>query len=291
MAKEKGLELSVDTPPDADIDYIGDKNRIRQILVNLLGNAVKFTEQGRVSVRVTTEKVDAATHNLTFAVSDTGIGISQHEHARVFESFTQADSSYDKQFGGTGLGLTISRRLAELMGGTVGFESVEGRGTTFYLSVPVKPVKPDPRGDERRERPAELADDEKSAGRILVAEDNAINVLVLRAILEKAGHTVTCVSNGIDAVKSLEHNEYDLVLMDISMPGKNGIDATKEIRSGNLDGVDSSVPIVAITAHAMTGDRDRFLGAGMNDYIAKPFSRGTVLAKVGEYTRTRGDTA
>ena len=285
LAKEKGLKLLVSEPPDGDREFIGDKNRIRQILVNLLGNGVKFTDAGSVTVSVDTEPIEDTKHRLTFAVADTGVGIPKHEQHRIFESFTQADSSYNKQYGGTGLGLTISRRLAQLMGGTVRFESTEGKGSTFYLDVPVEAERSEPVAVEEPAPPPVATTG--PTGRVLVAEDNAINVLVLRAILEKAGHTVTCVSNGNDAVKSLARGAYDLVLMDISMPGKNGIDATKEIRSGRVDGIDPHTPIVAITAHAMKGDRDRFLGAGMNDYIAKPFSRGTVLAKVEEYLDIR----
>jgi CheY-like chemotaxis protein len=281
MAKEKGLKFFVEEPTERNSELIGDKNRIRQILVNLLGNAIKFTEQGEIRVKARLVHTNGGSATLEFAVSDTGIGIPLSEHAKVFESFTQADSSYTKQFGGTGLGLTISKRLAELMEGGIRFESIPGKGSTFFLTVPIEledRVTPEPE-DNHRSKPERS----EGTGRILVAEDNAINILVLRAILEKAGHTVTCVSNGVDAVKALSRGVYDLVLMDISMPGKNGVEATEEIRSGRIDGVDSTVPVVAITAHAMKGDRDRFIEAGMNDYIAKPFSRGTVLAKVCEY--------
>jgi PAS domain S-box-containing protein len=284
MARAKGLLLKIPEPEDPTREYLGDKNRIRQILVNLLGNAIKFTDQGEIALSLTIEPVEGNRSVLNFAVSDTGVGIPDSMQPRIFESFTQADSSYNKEFAGTGLGLTISRKLAELMGGSLRFESSTGNGSTFFLSVPVTV--------ERRQSPttAVPCPTDKvgnNTGRILVAEDNAINVLVLRAILEKAGHEVTCVSNGVDAIKNISRGHYDLVLMDISMPGKNGIEATREIRSGVMTEIDTEIPIVAITAHAMKGDRERFLEVGMNDYIAKPFSRGAVLGKVEELLDAR----
>lgn len=284
LARNKGLRLEFNGTEQAAREYLGDKDRIRQILVNLVSNAVKFTQKGSVSLSVHERPGSDGQSVLTFAVRDTGVGIPMELQPRVFESFTQADSSYERRFSGTGLGLSISRRLAELMHGSIEFESTEGKGSTFYLTLPVSPPRrPLPDVDEG----GSGSSTQERVGRILVAEDNAINVLVLRSILEKVGYTVTSVSNGVDAVNALTRDAYDLVLMDISMPGLNGIDATKQIRSGNIDGVDPEIPIVAITAHAMKGDREQFLSAGMNDCLEKPFSRTSVVTKVDEFLQDR----
>ncbi len=280
LVKEKGLQLYVNVDPVLPSHLVGDENRIRQVLVNLIGNAVKFTDRGHVALRASGKPLSDGTLDVTFEVADTGIGIASEERRKIFESFTQGNSAYTKEYRGTGLGLTISRQLARLLGGQIYFDSSPGAGSHFFFSVPL-PIADDPlpeygnREDDRAVVPGDAV-----SAHILVAEDNAVNVLVLRTILEKAGAEVTCVSNGRDALDSLRSGRYDLVLMDISMPGMDGIEATKTIRRGTMEGVNTSVPIVAITAHAMKGDREAFIEAGMNDYIGKPFTRSTVLAAV-----------
>lgn len=281
LVKEKSLQLYVNVDPALPSYLVGDENRIRQVLVNLIGNAVKFTDRGHVALRASGKPLSDRTLDVTFEVADTGIGISSEERRRIFESFTQGNSAYTKEYQGTGLGLTISRQLAKLLGGQIYFDSSPGSGSHFFFSVPLPvPENPLPEyGSTGRGPPSDGLGEPLSA-RILVVEDNAVNVLVLRTILEKAGAEVTCVSNGHDALDALRTGHYDLVLMDISMPGMDGIEATKTIRGGTVGGIDPSVPVVAITAHAMKGDREVFLEAGMNDYIGKPFTRGTVLAAV-----------
>ena len=285
LVTEKGLRLFVDVDPRLPEYLRGDENRIRQILVNLIGNAVKFTDRGHIALRAAAKPLSDQTLDVTFEVADTGIGISSEERQKIFESFTQGNSAYTKEFRGTGLGLTISRQLAKLLGGQVYFDSSPGAGSHFFFSIPlpVADVTAESLETGTAVHPGERRDPGKETfrARVLVAEDNAVNVLVLRTILEKAGAEVTCVSNGRDALDALRADSYDLVLMDISMPGMDGIEATKKIRGGTVGGVDASVPVVAITAHAMKGDREAFLAAGMNDYIGKPFTRSAVLAAVG----------
>lgn len=283
MAEDKGLELRVERAPELPSWVSGDGNRVRQILVNLLGNAVKFTETGHVRV-----SADSAhdSDRIVLAVSDTGVGISPDQQERIFESFTQAESTYARGYEGSGLGLTISRRLAELMGGSIDFSSNPGDGTSFRVTLPL------PAADAAAEPPEDQRDEGAGAGdqrapapagsRILVAEDNAINVMVIRTILEKAGYRVETVSDGQAALTALEQGAYDLVMMDISMPGVDGMTATRRIRRGDIGVTNRDVPIVAVTAHAMQGDRDKFLEAGMNSYLSKPFSRDTVLDVIAE---------
>ncbi len=285
LVKEKGLKLFVDVDPQLPNYLVGDENRIRQILVNLIGNAVKFTDRGHIALRAAAKPVSDQTLDVTFEIADTGIGISAEERQKIFESFTQGNSAYTKEFRGTGLGLTISRQLAKLLGGQVYFDSSPGAGSHFFFSLPlpIADITTETLEAESAGAAGETRDPEEGTikARILVAEDNAINVLVLRTILEKAGADVTCVSNGRDALDALRADSYDLVLMDISMPQMDGIEATKRIRGGTVGGVDASVPVVAITAHAMKGDREAFMAAGMNDYIGKPFTRSAVLGTVG----------
>ena len=277
LVREKGLQLFVNVDPSLPPDLVGDQNRIRQVLVNLIGNAVKFTDRGHVALRVSGKPLSGQTLDVTFEVADTGIGISSEERRRIFESFTQGDSAYTKEYQGTGLGLTISRQLAKLLGGQLYFDSSPGAGSHFFFAIPL-PIADHPVSDAPEASDENDSDDAVGLrGSILVAEDNAVNVLVLRTILEKAGAEVTCVSNGRDALETLRTGSYDLVLMDVSMPGMDGIEATKKIRGGTIGGIDPSIPVIAITAHAMKGDREAFLEAGMDDYIGKPFTRGMVL--------------
>lgn len=287
LVKEKGLQLYVNVDSVLPSYLVGDENRIRQVLVNLIGNAVKFTDRGHVALRASGKALSNRTLDVTFEVADTGIGISSEERRKIFESFTQGNSAYTKEYKGTGLGLTISRQLAKLLGGQIYFDSSPGAGSHFFFSVPL-PVAEEPLPEYRPPEDDRTADSGGPlSAEILVAEDNAVNVLVLRTILEKAGARVTCVANGRDALDALRTAHYDLVLMDISMPGMDGIEATKAIRRGTVEGIDSAVPVVAITAHAMKGDREAFIDAGMNDYIGKPFTRSTVLAAVSRSLNTR----
>ncbi|MGD8893740.1 MAG: response regulator, partial [Desulfobacterales bacterium] len=412
-AHEKGLEYVAMVHPDVPSLLCGDPGRLRQILINLVGNATKFTETGEVSIRVTLDDEDTTHATIRFSVTDTGIGIPKDRMDRLFESFSQVDSSTTRKYGGTGLGLTISKQLAEIMGGHIGVESEEGKGSTFWFTAVLekqpegkykrvvvpgdikgkrilivddnatiryvlreqlkswgcrygeassgvqaleelrqavagkdpfeisildmrmpemdgetlgKKIKQDPelkntklvmmtsmgqRGDARRfedigfsaylTKPVKqsklydclssisglredtgneqtsaivtqysLAEDKKRRVRILLAEDNIINQKVAISTLKKLGYTADAVANGKEAVKALEIIPYDIVLMDCQMPEMDGYEATQEIRNLKSKVLNHQVPVIAITANAMKGDREKCLNAGMDDYLSKP---------------------
>jgi len=280
-AGEKRLDFRIDVPDGLHRWYAGDQYRIRQVIYNLVSNALKFTDLGEVVFSVRSQPISEYLHELTFTVRDTGIGIRQEQRETIFDSFQQGDISYSKQYQGTGLGLSISRRLAKLMSGQLYFTSAEGQGSTFYFTVPLH-LEADPArlGEPRPASQSPIAESQSrraSSGRVLVAEDNGINVLVLRTVLERAGYAVATAATGREALAHLATEPFDLVLMDISMPDIDGMQATHMIRAGEVENTDPCVPIVAITAHAMQGDREQFLAAGMNDYLAKPFSKQVML--------------
>ncbi|MFW5693560.1 MAG: response regulator [Alkalispirochaeta sp.] len=284
IAAQKRLTLAIETPPSMSEVLAGDRNRIRQVVVNLLSNALRFTESGSVTLRLREDEVSDFVRELTFEVADTGPGISVTEQRRIFESFNRALHDQEARYEGSGVGLAISRRLAQLMGGQLYFETVPGSGSRFFFSVPLELPAPEPTETAARIPSSERTGDR---GRILVAEDNAINLLVIRTVLEKAGYQIISVGNGRDAIARLERERFDLVLMDISMPGMDGIEATQAIRARRGDdSIQWDVPIIAISAHSMKGDRERFLQAGMNDYISKPFVRETILNAVTTHTGT-----
>ncbi len=270
-AAAKGVAFAVDVPADlAARRFRGDPLRLNQILLNLAGNAVKFTDAGRIVVQVRLAEEGDGAPLLRFEVRDTGIGIAPQDLARLFTAFEQADGSMTRKYGGTGLGLAISRRLAEMMGGAIGVDSAPGAGSTFWFTARLakaadeaEPV-PSIAGDGRAE--ARLR--ERFAGaRILLAEDEPVNLEVSRALLEDAGLVVDTATDGTAAVARAQAGAYDLILMDMQMPKMNGIDATRAIRALPAHG---RTPIVAMTANAFEEDRRVCLEAGMNDHIGKP---------------------
>ena len=282
-AHEKGLELVCLVEPAVPSLLRGDPGRIRQILVNLSGNAVKFTEKGEIVIRVSLESEDLKNVTLRFAISDTGIGIPANRQAILFSPFTQVDGSTTRQYGGTGLGLAISKSLAELMGGRIGLESTVGVGSTFWFTAvfekqPVKSRSVDEIfGENGGEAAIEslaaeqfISEDDKQRIRILVAEDNPINQKVAQAMIRKIGLSVDVVANGQQAIDALETVPYDLVLMDCQMPDIDGFEATRRIRQPGSKALNPNIPIIAMTASTMRGDRDRCIQAGMSDFIAKP---------------------
>ena len=288
-AHSKGLALACEIAPDVPPVLGGDPARLRQVLVNLIGNAVKFTDAGQVIVRVDCERIEGERVWLTFAVSDTGIGIPLEKHATIFEPFTQADASTTRRFGGTGLGLTISARLIELMGGTIRIESEPGRGTLVYVTMPFEIRSavaareqqsgvPDLRGLETPMLVTRHSiDDAHRPLHVLVAEDNPVNRKLVTAILAKRGHIAFTVVNGREAVAAAKSDAFDVILMDVQMPEMDGLEATAAIRKSE-EGTEVHVTIIALTAHAMKGDREICLAAGMDGYLTKPINAQELFA-------------
>ncbi len=279
-AMERGLTYETRIAPDTATAFNGDFGRIKQVLFNLVGNAVKFTETGGISINVTHRPLGDGRCLLRFEVTDTGIGIAPENQALVFEKFTQADASTTRVFGGTGLGLTICRELVGMMGGEIGVDSAPGRGATFWFTVDcaaaVSPAVGLASGGLQPDRP-ESGESQRPL-RILLAEDNQINQEIAVGYLEHAGHHVDVVENGAEAVKAVEQGDHDIVLMDVHMPVMDGREATRAIRA--LPGARSGIPIIALTANAMVGDREKYIAAGMNDYTSKPFDPSQLLALI-----------
>ncbi len=266
-AQQRGLALELQIQAGLEnIEVCGDPTRIRQILVNLLGNALKFTEEGAIHLSLEWQALDHDVLWLTCAVHDSGIGISPERLEHMFDAFQQADSSISRRYGGTGLGLAIARTLAERMGGTLQAESKEGSGSTFTLEIPL-PFQQSP---AHRQQAAGDAAPVAAGQEILLVKDNPVNQTVIEAMLRSLGYRVTLVADGIQAVRSAERQRYDAILMDCRLPVLDGYSATREIRAQENG---RRVPIIALTANALQGDRENCLQAGMNDYLAKPFKR------------------
>ncbi len=256
----------------------GDPGRVRQVLTNLLGNAVKFTEGGTISVEVRREEDG----RLRLVVRDTGTGIPSEAQDRLFGLFSQADGSTSRRFGGTGLGLAISRRIVEQMGGEIGFTSEPGEGSTFWFVLPLDPAAPPAASETAGKQGSGPRRPGGRRRRILVAEDNVINQLVIVQQLSVLGYEVLAVNNGREALEALEKSFYDLVLMDCQMPELDGYETTRRIRTEGLK-EKRRVPIVALTAHAMKEDLDRCLAVGMNDTITKPFTEEILRRKLEQW--------
>ncbi len=248
-----------------------DAGRLRQVLVNLVGNAVKFTAQGLVHVRVRLERDQTAAVTLHAEVRDTGIGIPLDKQAAIFEAFTQADGSTTRQYGGTGLGLTICARLVALMGGHIGVQSVPGQGSTFYFTTKVRLPIVGPSPASRPIDTGRLPTHERDPLRVLLVEDNVVNQRVARGMLVKAGHDVVIAANGQEALDCLAQARYDLVLMDMQMPVMGGLDAIAAIRAGERPHTRHQ-PVIMLTAHALDGDRNQFIEAGADGYLSKPIA-------------------
>jgi signal transduction histidine kinase/ActR/RegA family two-component response regulator len=288
-AKRQGLQFGFVMGPEVPARVVGDPGRVRQVLLNLVSNALKFTHQGGVSVRLSAGEIGAEGAVVRFAVVDTGIGITAEAQQRLFEPFSQADSSTTRRYGGTGLGLAICKRLVEAMGGTIGVESESGRGSTFWFTVPLQEAAAAPPALATRAAPETAAP--AAAGptpplRVLVAEDNRINQVVIVRMLEKAGHRVDVAGNGGEALAALARAGYDLVLMDCQMPEMDGFEATRAIRSAERE-TGAHVTIVALTANAMEGDRERCLAAGMDDYLSKPITPHALAAALARRSDPR----
>lgn len=265
-ARDKGIELSFEV---FDGTYTGDSHKISHILNNLLSNAIKFTNQGRVCLTAEIIDEDDSKALLKFSVEDTGIGISAQDMDKLFKSFSQIDATYTRKYGGTGLGLVISKKLAELMGGEITAESIKGRGSIFSLMVKLDKHSNSFDTEETGEVSSILKHSSSTSAKILIAEDNIPNQEVLRRLLSRMNYEVKVADNGVMVLKMLNTERFDVVLMDIQMPVMDGVEATRIIRE-NEKKTGEHLQIIALTAYAIKGDREKFLSLGMDDYISKP---------------------
>ncbi|MEN6450174.1 MAG: ATP-binding protein [Thermoguttaceae bacterium] len=272
QATMKGIAFTCTVPAEVPDMLVGDATRLRQILLNLAGNAIKFSERGEVAISVNVQSQNADSAIIEFAVRDTGIGISRRDLQRIFDAFGQADSSIARRFGGTGLGLTISSALARMMGGRICVESEPGAGSTFRCTVCLPQARDLPPPEPARDSPSTPA----SKLRVLLVEDNPANQLLAVHVLTDRGHTVDVANDGQMGIE-MAQDHYDAILMDVQMPGIDGLQATRAIRARE---VSRRVPIIAMTAHAMTSDRDRCLAAGMDAYLSKPIDARTMIALI-----------
>jgi CheY-like chemotaxis protein len=293
-ARDRGLRLEWHVASDVPARVLVDAARLRQVLVNLIGNAVKFTAEGGVDVAVAVEHAGASGSEpmtVSVDVTDTGIGISKEQQAKIFDDFVQADGSTSRKYGGTGLGLAIAKRLVVLMGGQISVKSTPGVGSSFRFSIPVmvcenvQPAGPDrPDGPGRPDRPGPLL----IPLRVLVADDNVVNRRLLSALLERQGYEVVPVSDGREAVLAAAREGFGLVLMDLQMPNVDGITAARAIRADEGSRVGARrVPIVGISADAIEVVRTRCLEAGMDDVIAKPVSASDLARVLDRITGRR----
>jgi signal transduction histidine kinase/CheY-like chemotaxis protein len=278
-AVQNRTRLRSDISPDIPEQIIGDPLRIRQILSNLISNAVKFTRAGSVEVHIDGGFSRHGEFWLEFKIEDSGTGIPANKLALIFDKFTQADGSVSRKFGGTGLGLAITRKLVEMQGGVIDVESEVGKGATFFVKLPCGIAVDQPGHRKPSERmPAVPVDAPSNLGRILVVEDNQVNQKVVTTVLRKRGFSIEVASDGTEALAKLEKSPaFDLILMDVQMPVLDGLEATRLIRK---DPRWRGLPIVAMTAHAMSGDKERCLEAGMNGYISKPVHPSQLLETV-----------
>lgn len=302
--KEKNLTIIKNIEDDTEIQLLGDVYKLKQIMINILSNAVKFTDEGKISITVKSQKLDENRANLLFTIEDTGIGIPKNKMSDLFKPFSQVDGSHTRKYGGTGLGLVISKEFVEMMEGEIGVDSIEGKGSIFKFNCIFKIdnekniteniIRYKQNYNKKAEEGEKNMDSEtviqaRSGFNILLAEDNAVNQKVLLRFLSDAGYKVSAVFNGVDAINAVRSIKYDLVLMDIQMPDMDGLTASVKIRE--LNGNASKVPIIAITAHALMGDKEKCLRAGMNDYLSKPVNHQKLTAIIDKWLNITEDDA
>jgi len=298
LAKQKGLRLDCKLAPELQAIVRCDDNRLRQILINLVGNAMKFTNKG--GIRIVGQQIAVVDNRarIRFSVIDTGEGIPEARRPRLFKAFSQVDSSTTRRFGGTGLGLSICKQLVDLMGGEIGVDSQVGVGSTFWFEIPFDLVKPAAHSPQKSDAttPQQVADSmpkspqHSISGHILVAEDNRINQLFISELLKHLGCTYVLAKNGEEALAALDSVHYDLILMDCQMPEMDGFAATREIRKREAEGTfRGRIPIVALTANALIGDRERCLDAGMDEYLTKPVQSAHLLQVLKTYLAPSSD--
>ncbi len=283
QAGSKGLTLSWAMTPAVPDIVLGDANRLRQVLLNLLTNGIKFTASGSVDLAVGVESAADGSELLRFAVTDTGTGIAPEQQARVFDPYAQESASTARHFGGTGLGLSICRNLVELMGGSMGLTSEPGLGSRFWFTLPCRrETLPEPAATPALP-PADQPERRSRASRVLLVEDHPANQKLATWLLQRQGHQVTLAENGAEALKLMQALAFDLVLMDVQMPVMDGLEATRRIRELEQQRGDKHHPIIAMTAGAIVGDREKCLAAGMDDYISKPIAAALLMAKLGQW--------
>ena len=283
VAEQKGLALELQGLDQiAAVEVNSDPTRLRQIFSNLIANAVKFTEQGFVRVRICDVNRQARAMSLSVVVEDSGIGIAPEKLPLLFDAFTQVDSSTSRRFGGTGLGLAIVRRLMRLLGGDLQVESEQGKGTRFICRFEFSIRELDQDALARR---SDQAAANAFSGKVLLVEDNDVNRMVAQHMLEAVGAEVVCAVNGDEALRHMEQQQFDCVLMDIQMPVKDGLTAVREWRAFERIHARARLPVVALTANALSGERERCIEAGMDDYLAKPFQRQGLVALISRYLR------
>ena len=287
QAREKGVQLTSEVDETANTILLGDPVRLNQVLINLIGNAIKFTHNGYIRVHCSVEKKHRRKYEMRFDVIDTGIGIPTDKLETIFESFSQADESVTRKYGGTGLGLTIVKQLVELQGGRITVQSVEDEGSTFSVHIPYATGGTEDIHDTSRNHIITTHRDSLKDMNILLVEDNDINRLYANSILKNWACKVDMAENGYVAVEKIKDNDFDIVLMDIQMPVMDGFEATKAIRLGDAPGND--IPIIALTANATRKDIEKCLAAGMNDCIPKPFTPEDLFRMLFKYsTYARG---
>jgi len=292
QAGENGVELELRVLPGVPKILNGDPDKLGQVLRNLLDNALKFTEHGRIELRAgllqrwseSSDDIDMI--RVVFSVSDTGIGIPEHRFGELFQSFTQLDRSYAKKYRGTGLGLAISKRLVEMMGGCIGVESTEGKGSRFHFTIPFRCAET---GEDIPEQEKSCDTAEPPPLRILIADDDHTARKFTEFVVRKAGHHPMTISEGGEVIRKLGQETFDLILMDVQMAGSDGLEITRQIRNSDSDRFDPQIPIIALTAYAVRGDRERFLEAGMDAYVSKPMDTDRLFSAIRQVMSGQGE--
>jgi CheY-like chemotaxis protein len=280
-AEEKKLQFVVNLDSQVPEIVSGDAVRLTQILVNLVSNSIKFTEEGGVYLRVTMVKKENGVAKLEFLVRDTGIGIPSEKQPTIFDRFEQAEAETTRRFGGTGLGLSIVKNLVELQKGTISLFSQNGNGSSFTVELSFKICDVESTAKREIKKQANISDNSKSKIKVLIAEDNAMNQRLIKHLMQSRGYHFDLVFNGIQAIESLKKQTYDMVLMDIQMPEMDGYTATRQIRNE----LNLHIPIIAMTAHAMSGEKEKCIRAGMNDYLSKPIDEEILFDLIQQYSR------
>lgn len=278
-AKQKGIELLREDEFSSDLIVVGDQVRLKQILINLLGNAIKFTDQGSVTLKTQVlSDVSTTAQSIYFEVKDTGIGIEQESFHRIFKRFSQADSGSARKFGGTGLGLAISKQLVELMNGSIGFDSEKGKGSTFWFQIQLQKSTTTHLNEQDDKSITDLKD-----FKIMVVDDNIENLRVLKLMLEETGAEIIAAQSGYEALDGIKNKDLDIILMDMQMPELDGLETTRRLRA--FSDKKNKIPVIALTANAMPGDREKCLEAGMNDYATKPVDLNLLQKMIKKWAR------